>query len=109
MRIDNKDIKTAETLPDLRKHVSETMAEITQVINGKLSFSDNFDGRIVSTSFAGVNTDTQLVHGLNRLPIGYVVTKASAPLNVYDGTRASDNNNIYLRSNAVGTANILVF
>jgi hypothetical protein len=109
VKVDNQEVKTVTTLEDLKVNVSKTMTELIQLVNGKISFSDNFDGRIASAAFTSMGVDTQVVHGLNRIPVGYIVCKANAPLSVYDGSRASDNNNIYLRSSAVGTANILVF
>ncbi len=55
-------------------------------------------------------TDTRINHGLSRVPRGYLVMKASAPVFVGDGS-ASTNPTLYInvKASSAATVSLLVF
>lgn len=83
--------------------------QVAQTVNGKLDLASNFNGVQLSVAFSAANTNVQISHGLNRAPIGYIVTKLSASMIVYDGTSANTGTTLNLRSSAAGTAGVFVY
>lgn len=58
--------------------------------------------------WSGSNTDTTVIHNLQRVPIGYYVTKKSDSCDVYDGTVIADDSTITLK-NTNGSADTIVY
>lgn len=83
--------------------------QVTTMLNNGLLFSDNFNQKTLSVTFSAVNTDTAINHGLGRVPQGYIVIGRSANLVVYNGASQWTSSLIYLRSSALGSANMFVF
>lgn len=109
MKIANFDVSNVGSIEDVKRFISQTMAQVITIINGRITLADNFDGKIVSASFTAVNTDTAVTHGLGRTAIGYILVTASAAMSIYTGSQAGDGTTIFLRSNNPGSATILVF
>ncbi len=91
------------------RFIATFLDSIKSLLNNGLGLVDNFAGKNVSATFSVANTDTALVHGLGRVPTGYIVSRRSASMNVYDGATAWTSNVIYLKSSATGTATIFVY
>ena len=89
--------------------VSQFLDNIKELLNSGLKFSDNFDARIVSATFAAANTDLSVGHSLGRAPSGYVVLSLSASMIVYTGASAWTSSTVSLKSSAAGTASLLLF
>lgn len=83
--------------------------QVAQTINGKLDFASNLNGKALSVTFSSANANVQVSHGLNRVPIGYIVTSLSASMVVYDGTSANTVSTLNLRASAAGTAGVFVY
>lgn len=94
---------------EIPRYLTIVLADIVKQINGGLDFGTNFNASSVSAIFSSANTDTAISHGLGRVPAGYLVLGSSAAMQVYDGVTDDSNLLAYLRSSAVGTANILFF
>jgi hypothetical protein len=109
MKISNFDVKSVATIDDIKRFISNTITQIINIVNGKITFKDNFDGVSVGASFTAANTDTPVVHNLGRNAIGYILVTASAAMSVYTGSQAGNTTTIFLRSNNPGSATILVF
>lgn len=110
MKVSPKDV-TGLSPEDFQRYAAQILRDLVDAVNGNLTFSENFSGRLITIAFSGANTDTSAAHGLGRLPAGYIVAGLSAAMTVYD---ASSNNPdtdklIFLRSSATGTAQVLVF
>ena len=83
--------------------------QVKNAVNGNISFLDNIRCAIRDVLFSASGVDTQINHGLGGLPNGYILVSASAPMAIYSGDQGSDRQYIYLRSNAIGSAKVLIF
>jgi hypothetical protein len=109
VKINNLEIKAVDSIDDLKRFISQVMNQITTIFNNRITFADNFDGKSVSVSFTQSGVDTAVVHGLGRAAIGYFIINASAPMSLYNGSIASNDSILFLRSNNTGSATIMVF
>lgn len=94
---------------DLERFLEIFADDVKRVVNGNLDFQTNFRAKLISVVFTSANTNTTVFHGLGQAPTGYIVSKLSAPMTVYDGTLESNKTTITLRSSAAGTALLLIF
>jgi hypothetical protein len=90
------------------RFITQFFENVKQLINNGLSFADNFNTKILTLTFSATNTDTALVHGLGRAPVGYLILRRSANMVVY-GATANTSSIIYLKSSAAGTVTVSVF
>lgn len=97
------------TPEDLPRYTSIVLGDIVGTINGNLDFATNFNAKTSSVIFSAANTDTAIIHGLGRVPTGYIVYGATAAMSVYDGATPSTSQLLYLRASATGTARILIY
>jgi hypothetical protein len=83
--------------------------DVSTILNKNVAFADNIKGTLLSVTFTGANTNTQVRHGLAFTPSNYIVVGLSANMVVYDGTET--NNGVYanFQATATGTARIFVF
>lgn len=104
--------QTVSNLKDLDQMIrfsSQTLDLITTEINGRLIFGENIRGQLLTVAFASANADTQIPHGLARVPDGYFQVGADTAMSLYDGTVANNSQNAYLRASSAGTARIFLF
>lgn len=109
MRITKLDLSNLENFEQLRRFGAALFREITDLLNGQVTFQDNFSANTLTQNFPIANQDTPINHGLGRVPSGYILVGADVAMSVYDGQGASTVDTIFLRSNAVGTARILIY
>lgn len=102
-------IDRLEKPEDAPRFTSLALAQVQQILNNGILFSDNFDAKQLSITFSTANTDTAAIHGLGRVPSGYILVGANAAMNVYDGASTSTSQVLYLKSSATGTARLLVY
>lgn len=91
------------------RYITRFLTQVAEAMNNNLSFVDNFNASTVAVPFSTANTDTAVLHGLGRVPVGYIVIGQNAAMSVYDGASANTTSLLYLRSSAVGTARLLVY
>lgn len=90
---------------DLPRYLSQFLDGLKQQINGGLEFNYNLrSSTLLTGNFIKADTDLNIPHNLGRLPQGFIVINATAAMSVYQGQIAWTTQNIFLRSNAVGTA-----
>lgn len=94
---------------ELTRYITQFLNEVVQVVNGRLEFNANIRGNFRDVSFTAANTNKAVSHGLGRTPQGYIVTKLSANMVVYDGSSDNNEDTIYLRASAIGNATIFIF
>lgn len=104
--LDTLNLTTPE---ELARFVSNALKEIQQIINGNISFQDNFRGKIVDFNFTATNTDTRIVHGLGYVPSGYIVVQTNVGVVVNDGSIQTTSTDIWLKGNAISSGKILIF
>ncbi len=101
-----------DKIPDAKdqvRFISQFFDQLKQLLNGGLTFVDNFASKNVSVTFSAIATDTAVAHGLGRVPTGYLVIRKSASMVVYDGAAVWTASSIYLKSSATGTITVMVF
>lgn len=96
----------AEQMP---RFLALVLNDIVTQVNGGLDFATNFNAKSVSALFSAVNTDTAIAHGLGRVPVGYLKIGSSVAMTIYDGQTNDTSILLYLKSDAIGTAQLLVF
>lgn len=109
MKIDGIDVSNVKTWEELQRYAAILFRQITTVLNNGIVFGDNFNAKIVSVNFTAANSDVSFSHGLGRAPIGYISIGNSAAMQIYNGSAANTTDIMFLRSSAIGTAQILVF
>jgi len=104
-----QNVSNVTTVTDLARYTSITLDQIQSILNGGITFVDNFQASTISANFTAANTEFQLSHSLGRIPVGYILINASAAMIIYNGGSANTANDIFLKSSAIGTGQILVF
>jgi hypothetical protein len=78
--------------------------QISRILNGNISLGgpttpDNINGFwFTGITPAIANTEMNILHNLNRVPVGYLVVRNDAPLELYDSGTAWTSTLIYLKS-----------
>lgn len=62
----------------------------------------------LEVKFTSAGVDVVVAHGLERVPIGYLVVGKSAGVTVYDGATPSSRDYLVLRATGAGTVRVLV-
>ncbi len=94
---------------EMPKFISRFLTQVTEAFNNKLSLSDSFDGKFLKDTFTTANVEVASIHGLGRVPIGYIVVGSTAATQVYDGASANTAQLLYLRASAASTVKVLVY
>ena len=108
-------IKTAKPESEFDKILEEELlsawTELSNLLNGGIKFSDNFNGEIISVTDSGtINTEFTVSHTLKRVPTGFIVTNINKAGVTYDSGTAWTTTAIYLKcSVANATLKVLVF
>jgi len=93
----------------LQRFLDILAKDIVSTVNGKLDFQTNFNCTLISVPFTAANTQQAILHGLGRVPVGYIKTRASANMEVFDGTSGNTSNVLYLQASAPGTVGLLIY
>lgn len=84
-------IKTTQTASnlttweDLRRYVSIQVDDILAALNGRLSFGDNVQAKLMGASFSASGTAVEIQHNLGFVPNGYFLAGSDQPIMLYDG------------------------
>lgn len=90
------------------RYTSMFLTQVVEALNNNLNFTDNFNAKTVTVTISQANTDTAVIHGLGRVPSGYIILGSTAATQVYDGAGANTAQLLYLRASAVAQVRILV-
>ena len=95
----------------LEKELLSAWNELSQLLNGGLKFSDNFNSQVIEISDTGsANAENTVAHTLKRVPTGFIVTYIDKAGVVYDSGTAWTNSNIYLKCDVANcNVKVLVF
>ncbi len=94
---------------EIGSHLDRFSQQVGEILNGGVDFKTNFNGSLVNAVFTAVNTDTAVAHNLGRIPTGYIPTAKTGAMHVFTGTAPWTKTLMYLQSDAVGTAGLLVY
>lgn len=103
------DIDRLEGEEEVKRWVAIALDQVGQILNNGLLFSDNFNAKILTVTFPVANVEVASLHGLGRVPSGYIQVGQTAATIVYDGSSANTASLLYLRASAAGTVRILVY
>lgn len=104
-----QDVSNVDSLEDLVRYTGKVFGDILTEFNGRVDFLDNCRTSLVSFTFTTANLEYSIPHTLSRVPQGYILVGASVAMSLYNGTSANTTSAIFLKSNAIGTASILIF
>lgn len=94
---------------EVQKYVDLFCQDVTEVVNGKLDFVNNFASKVITASFTQANTDTVVTHNLGRATSNFLVASKSASCDIYNGSSQSTNS-FKLKSTVVPvTVTLVVF
>ncbi|MES1988817.1 MAG: hypothetical protein V4440_12475 [Pseudomonadota bacterium] len=100
----------SQVTPDqLQRFLDIFCSNVVDTVNGKLDFATNFNAKFLNVTFTTALTNTTAIHGLGRVPSGYIIVGLSAQMIVSDGTSQSTASAIVLQSSIAGTARLLVY
>ncbi len=94
---------------ELAKFIDIFCQNVENVVNGRLDFQTNLDCKLISITFSAANVSASVSHGLGRVPVGYIVTSASAATSVYKSTATNTTLVLNLMASAPATVGLLVF
>lgn len=100
-------VANLNTLEDVKRFANQLFQNIITQINGRLTFSDNINAKVVDVSFDAANTVKIVPHGLDRVPLMWISGSVSVNAVIFQ-SRPADANNVYLEASAVCDAKILV-
>ena len=102
------DVWNVSDLEQLKRFTGGALRSLVDQVNGRISFQENIQARVVEFSFESTSIDYIVPHGLGYIPLGFVVINQNAAAILYS-YKTMDRNNLYLRASAVTDAKILVF
>lgn len=72
---------------------------------------DNGEGVLIRHLFAAANADEVIMHNLDRIPVGYILTRSNTAVVVYDAMTNVNwtKKQIVIRANAVADCTIYIF
>lgn len=103
------ELASIEDNDEFRRYSSRTISSIVDTVNGNLEFDKNFKSQTVEVTFAAANTDTEIMHGLNRTTVHYLIVNKDVACDVYNGNRANVLSACYLRCTVATTLTLILF
>lgn len=84
------DLSQLTTLGDVTKYVSAALQAIYREFNGRITFVDNVaaSGPLTAT-FPNGSTPVNVMHSLNKVPVGFIVINLNAGISVYQPSLVS--------------------
>ena len=108
-------IKTANPDSEFDKSLEQEllsfMNELSELLNGGLKFSDNFNAEIIDVADTGpANSEFSVSHTLKRVPVGYIVINKDRAGDVYDSGTTWTSTTLYLKDDTANASiKLLVF
>ena len=91
------------------RYTQRALDNIESILNNGILFSDNFNAKLLTVTFSTANVDVATIHGLGRVPGGYLQVGSNAASIAYDGASANSSSLLYLRASAAAQIRILVY
>lgn len=91
------------------KTIGLFLKDVYNILNKGITLSDNLKGALFEVEFAVSNADVQIRHGLDFVPVNYIVCGTDAAIHIYDGSQSGDKTFFYLRASATGNARVFIF
>lgn len=93
-------LQSVKSLEDLRRFVTQSLTNVTQILSNGVGFQDNINCQIVDVRLG--LSETAISHSLGVIPIGYIVLKAYSTAGSYPvvGSTAWTTEKIYLQTDS---------
>lgn len=108
MKLKIPDLNNQTDFEEFRRFASSCVSQIRDVINGRVSLTDNCETSLVSVTFSAAG-DQDVKHQLGRTPQGYIVAGRSANISLFDGSGERNTESISIQSDGAGSASLLIF
>ncbi len=109
MQVPNTTISNQTDPKEIQRYTAVSLQSVINAINGGLNFGENIQGTFRGATFTGAGNEQGIVHGLGRVPVGYLVVGRSTGVTIYNGENANTSSVLYLRSTGAGTINVFTF
>lgn len=96
-----------EGIEEVRTILTRLIQDVAGILNRGIRIGDQYPGNVQSVTFTGAGVEVQVLHGLGRVPDGYLVLSRSASVIIYDGASANTDSIGFLRASGAGTATVL--
>ncbi len=109
-------LETTENKEQYRRNLDDDVKQLAILTHGRVRFGTGVDGARgenisgifqVYTSNGSADTEDTIAHGLNSVPIGYIVLKQDKASNVYEGGTAWDADSIFLKQTGTSVTTTL--
>ena len=104
-----QDISNIQDFENFRRYCSVAVKQLVDAVNGNVDFVDNCGTSLVPANFTASNSELMVPHGLGRIPNGWIVVSPTAAMQVYKGTNADTETDVYVKSSAIGSCSLLIF
>lgn len=95
---------------EFMRFASAAFSELQSIINGKVEFDVNIASQTQTVYFPSANVDLSITHGLERSNVKYLVAQKTGPCDIYNGSAATTNSTVALKSTAAGvTVTLILF
>lgn len=108
-KVSNTDVGNLSSYEQLQRFSANLFREIRTVVNNGITFTDNFNAKVVSVSFATANEEVRIEHNLGRIPTGYLLLQTSAATTLYDGVSPNTVDYVFIRASGVADTTVMVF
>lgn len=82
---------------DLESSLRDYTLQVGLLLNRGLTFDDNFAMSEADVTFSGANVEVAVPHSLKKVPKGILIVRKDRACDVYDGSTAWTDTNIYLK------------
>jgi hypothetical protein len=107
--INRYNIQNAKDSDEAIRWISHGLKSFFEILNSGITFNDNFDSSTQTVVFSDTNTEKIIDHGLGRVPVGYFKIGSSVALTIYDSGTTWTKKKIFLKSDTIGTAKVIIF
>lgn len=106
----SSDFGKITTLQEIIRWTAQFVQQASQAMSGNLEFDVNLrTSTVLGVVFPAANTNVNVTHRLNRVPIGYLIAGSSAACSIFTSTIPATALTITLQSSTAATCTIVVF
>jgi hypothetical protein len=109
MRVSPVDFANLGTWESAKRVLSSSWRELSDIMNARLTFSDNVQCALVTVVFTGANTTVAVSHTLGRVSSDYIVRGRSAAVTVFDSLTENTETTTYVQASGAATVRLIVF
>lgn len=105
----SNNLSNIKSVEDVVRYFSIFVGDVFDIVNGKIEFDSNIQSKTIDFNFTSANTNFAMIHGLGKIPKGYLLIKSNVATSIYDGSIDATEKLIYLKSSQIATTRLLIF